>query len=226
MPEGALGEHGRLRHQVGPGLEVAELLAVLAASLVAGADPADDPVLDQQLVGHRLGQQVSARLLRPLGQEAAQLRDRGDVVAVVAEVRGRRLQRYRPRFGQQVDGVLVDLLVDRPLRGIEIREQLLHRRGDHVGAAQVVGAADLALLEHGDRDLAEPLGQLRLVLEQLHDPVRAGEPGRAPADDDDARLEPLVLGIGRGADVGAGIERGRELPGSDAHRRISRPSWP
>ena len=45
----ALGEHGRLRLDVGAGLEVAERLAVLAAALVAGAHAAHDAVLDEQL---------------------------------------------------------------------------------------------------------------------------------------------------------------------------------
>ena len=36
----AFGQHGRLGHQVGPGLEVAELLAIAAATLVAGAHAA------------------------------------------------------------------------------------------------------------------------------------------------------------------------------------------
>src|SRR5262249_13705517 len=51
VPDRALGEHGRPSDQIGARLEVRELLAVLAAALVAGADPADDPVLDQELVG-------------------------------------------------------------------------------------------------------------------------------------------------------------------------------
>ena len=61
-------------------------------------------------------------------------------------------------------------------------------------------AGDLALLDHRHRHLAELLGQLGLVLEQLHQLDRAGEPGRAAADDRDADLDPLVLGIGRRAD--------------------------
>ena len=206
-----LGEHGGLGHQVGPGLEVAELLAVAAAALVAGADALDDPVLDQQLVGHGLGEDVGARLLGLLGEEARQLRDRGDVVAVVPEVGRRRLQRDRPLLGQQIDGVLLDLLVDRPIARVEVGEQLLHRRRHHVRPGDVVGAAGLALLDHRDRDLAELLGQLRLVLEQLHDAVGAGEPGRPAADDDDAGLEALLRRIGRRTDVVRRIERRREL---------------
>ena len=80
--------------------------------------PAHDPVVDQQLVGDRLGEDVGALLLRLLGEEARQLRDRDHVVAVVAEVRRHRLQRQRRALGQQVDRVLGHLLVgERPVGG-------------------------------------------------------------------------------------------------------------
>ena len=129
VAERALGEHGRLRDHVRAGLEVAQRLAVLAAAAVAGADAADDPVLDQEPVGDRLGEDVGALLLGLLGEEPRQLRDRDHVVAVVAEVRRHRLQRQRRLLGQQVDRVLGHLLVgERPVRGVEVREQLPHRR--------------------------------------------------------------------------------------------------
>ena len=123
VAERALGEHGRLRDHVRAGLEVAERLAVLAAAAVARAHAANDPVGDQQLVGDRLGEDVGALLLRLLGEEARQLRDRDHVVAVVAEVRRHRLQRQRRPLGQQVDRVLGHLLVgERPVVGLEVRE--------------------------------------------------------------------------------------------------------
>ena len=109
VAERALGEHRRLRDHVGAGLEVRERLAVPAAALVAGAHAAHDPVLDQQLGRGGLGQDVDARLLGLLGEEAAELRDRDHVVAVVAEVRRHRLERQRLLRGEQVDGVLLDL---------------------------------------------------------------------------------------------------------------------
>src|SRR3712207_1519176 len=86
----ALGEHGRARHDVGAGLEVALLPALLVAPLVTGADPDDPVVLDQQLVAGGLGEDVGARLLRLVGQPAVELGDRDDVVAVVAERRRHR----------------------------------------------------------------------------------------------------------------------------------------
>ena len=74
-------------------------------------------------------------------------------------------------------------------------------------------AGDFALLDHRDRDFAELLGQLRLVLEQLHQFDRAGEPGGPAADDRDADLDPLVGGIGRRSDYLGTVERRRELDG-------------
>ena len=92
--------------------------------------------------------------------------------------------------------------------------------------AQQVSAADLALLDDRDRDLTELLGQLRLVLEQLHELVGACEAGGPAAHDRHADLEALVLGIGRRTDVVGGLERRRELSRSYPHRCfLSRPSW-
>ena len=116
VADGALGEHGRLGDDVGAGLEVAELFAVLAAAAVAGAHALDDAVLDQQLGRGGLGEDVDAGFLGFLGEEAAQFGDRGDVVAVVLEVRRHRHQRQRFLRRQHVDRVLGHLLVDRPLR--------------------------------------------------------------------------------------------------------------
>ena len=72
----------------------------------------------------------------------------------------------------------------------------------------------LALLDDRDRDVAEPLGRLGRLLEQLAEPDRAGEPGRACADDQDADLDPLVGGIGR---------RGDRLGGRERRRIVGRP---
>ena len=89
----------------------------------------------------------------------------------------------------------------------------------------VVGAADLALLDHRDRDLAELLGQLRLALQELQNAVRAGEPGRAAADDDDADLDTLLRGIGRRADVRPPRSNGGGNSARlDGHALA--PSWP
>jgi hypothetical protein len=85
-----------------------------------------------------------------------------------------------------------------------------------------MGAGHLALLDHGHRDLAEALGQLGLVLEQLHQLDRAGEPGRPSADDRHPDFDPLVLGIG-GLDheLLRRIDRRRILSGRHGHQHLT-----
>ncbi len=90
VPPAALGEHRRLRLDVGARLEVAERLAVLAATLVAGAHADHAPVLDDQLRRRGLGEDVGAGLLGLALLKARQRRDRDDLVAVVLERRRRR----------------------------------------------------------------------------------------------------------------------------------------
>ena len=69
--------------------------------------PTTRPSSTSSLAAGGLAQDVDARVLRLLGEPAAQLRHRGDVVAVVAERRRRGLQRDRPlAVRQQVDRVL------------------------------------------------------------------------------------------------------------------------
>ena len=69
--------------------------------------PTDLAVVHQQLRGGGLAEDVHARVLGLLGEPAAELRDRGHVVAVVAERRRRGLERDRPlAVRQQVDRVL------------------------------------------------------------------------------------------------------------------------
>ena len=62
-----------------------------------------------------------------------------------------------------------------------------------------------ALLEHRDRDVAEPLGQLGRAFEQLPEADRAGEPGRPRADDQDADLD---LGLAGATTNSAGSNGG------------------
>ncbi len=67
VADGALGEHGRLRGHVGPGLEVGELFALLAAAAIARAHALDDPVLDQQFGRGGLAEDVGAGFFGFLG---------------------------------------------------------------------------------------------------------------------------------------------------------------
>ena len=65
-----------------------------------------------------------------------------------------------------------------------------------------MGATDLALLDDGNRNFAELLHQLGLVLEQLEGLDGGGKTGGATADDRYADFNALILGIGgRGDDA-------------------------
>jgi hypothetical protein len=99
-----------------------------------------------------------------------------------------------------------------------------------------VGAADLALLDHGHRYLAEALHDVGpthpLVGQQLQELVGTREAGRTAADDCDPDLDALLLVIELALDeLLPGVDRGRELSGRDdpAVRRrhpLRTPSWP
>src|SRR6202020_1367619 len=127
----ALREHGRLRLDVGAGLEVAERLALLATTLVAGAHADDAPVLDDQLRGRGLRQDVGAPLLGLALLIARQRRDRDDLVAVVALRRRRWDAELGLAVGQEVDRLLLDLAEREalltPLLARHVREQLFQR---------------------------------------------------------------------------------------------------
>ena len=77
-------------------------------------------------------------------------------------------------------------------------------------------ARALAFLDDGDRDVAEPLGGLGRLLEQLPEPDRAGEPGRPGTDDQDSDLDPLVGGIRGRRDRLGWRERGRVVRWNDS----------
>ena len=79
----ALGQHGGLRRDVRARLEVAERLAVLAPALVARADAEHLAVLDDQLRGRGLGEDVGAAVLGLALLVAGQRGDRDHLVAVV-----------------------------------------------------------------------------------------------------------------------------------------------
>ena len=195
---GALAEDGGLGDQVGAGLEVRQLLALAVAALVARAHAHHAAVVHEQLRRGGLAEDVHAGVLGLLGHPAAQLRHRGHVVAVVAERRRGRLERDRPlAVGQQVDRVLRDRAVGRPVLLGQVREQLLHRRRLHHRPRQQVRARRLALLHQRDRHLAERLQQRLVLGQQLGQPDGAGQAGRTAAHDRHAHLDPLVLRIGR-----------------------------
>ena len=213
MPLGPLGEHGHAREHVGARLEVGELLPVSPASPVAGASAAHPPVPDEQLRGSRLRQNRGATLLGALREPASQLRQRGDEVPVIPH-RRRSRDRQSPPAGEEVDRLVLDPSEERHLRRAHapLEERAQRARVDD-RAREQVRAGLLALLQHRDRHVAEPLGELRRLFQQLPEPDRAGEPRRPRAHDQDADLDPLVLGVARRGHELARVERRRVVGG-------------
>ena len=140
-----------------PGSKFGEPLAEAAASLVAGSDSDDASVLDEQLLRDRLRKDRRARLLGLLREPAGQLRQGRDVVPVVLH-RRRRRDPHRAVVPQEVDALRLDLAVERHVRGpLLTAEQAPEAARVDDRAGERVRARLLALLEHGHRDLAQPL---------------------------------------------------------------------
>src|SRR2546421_436500 len=98
------------------------------------------------------------------GQPAAELRQRGDAVAVVLH-RRRRRDSDSAVAGQEVDRLLLDRAVEGKLvEPLAVREEPLQRARVDDRAREEVRARLPALLDHGDRHLAEALGNRRCVL--------------------------------------------------------------
>ena len=202
-----------------PRLERRQLLALAAASAIARAHADDASVLDEELRRGRLRKDDRAERLGLLGEEAPELGDGDDEVPVVPH-RRRRRDPERGAPGQHVDGLARHLAVRREVGRLEPpAEELAQRRRVHHRAGEEMRARLLALLEHCDRHVAEPLAHVRVLLEQLAEPDRAREPARPRADDRDADLDPLVARIRRRADRVAGAERRREVDRPGHERR-------
>ena len=205
-----------------PGSKFGEPLAEAAASLVAGSHSDDAPVLDEQLLRDGLREDRRARLLGLLREPARQLRQRGDVVPVVLH-RRRRRDPQRAVVPQEVDALGLDLAVERHVCGpLLTAEQAPEAARVDDRAGERVRARLLALLEHGHRNLAQPLRKLRRLLDQLPEPDRAGEPSGAGADDQDPDLDPLVGRIRRLVHELARVELRRILGGPGARHQVLR----
>ena len=96
----ALGEHDGLGDQVGARLEFESSSPSRRPCRPAHSHRA--AVVDEQLGRRGLAEDVDARLLRLVGQPAAELYDRGDVIAVVAG--GRRRRRAGSRASSSAAG--------------------------------------------------------------------------------------------------------------------------
>ncbi len=215
MARGSLGEDRDAGAQVGAGLEVRELLPVLAAALVARAHADDAAALHEQVRRGRLRHDRDAELLGAFGQPAADLVDRRDPVAVVPHGRRRR-DADRALAAQVVDALALDRRDERHVLGEHAGEELAERPRVHDRAGEQVRAGRLALLHHRDRHVAEPLGQLRALLEELRRANRRGEARRAAADDQDPDVDALVRRVRGLGDELVDVVRRREVSGAHA----------
>ena len=168
-----------------------------SSALVAGAHADHRLAAHQQLLRVGLGQHHHAHLLGPLGEVPAQLAQGEDEVALVVEGR-RRGDPHLPALAHDVDRLLAHLAVAAGERSdLLARQQVAERGRVDDGAGQQVRADHPALVEHGDRRVAELLGGRRVGLQQLRQPQRSGQAGGAAADEADADVDPLVLlGLG------------------------------
>src|SRR5262245_49113655 len=209
MALGALGEHRHPGDDVRARLEVPQLLTRAAAALVPRPHAVHPTVVDQQLGRRGLREEIRPAGLGLLGEEAPELRHGDRVVAVVPH-RGRGRDADVHPAGEQEHRLAVDLAVVRHVAHRQpVAEQPPQRAGIDDGPGQQVRAGGLALLDQRDRNVAQPLGGLGGVLQQLPEPDRARQPGGAAADDQDADLDALVGRIGRRRDRFGRRERRR-----------------
>src|SRR5581483_3199673 len=220
----ALRENRHARSDVGPRLEVPELLPRPAAAAIARAHADDAAAVDEQRLRGRLRQERDAELLGLFRKKPPELRHRRDQVPMV-DHRQRRRDPQRMATRQEEHRLRPDRPVERQLveRPAPTEETLQGPRV-HDGSRQQMRARRLALLEERDRNVAEPLSDLRLLLDQLSEANRRSEPRRTGADDQEPDVDPLVDGIRRSGDRLRRRPRGRIVRRPNAHERRARTS--
>ena len=111
---------------------------------------------------------------------------------------------------EEVDALGLDLAVEGHVADalLAAEEDAQAARVDD-GAGKRVRAGLLALLEHRDRDVSQPLGQAGRFGDQLPEPDRSREPRRAGSHDEDPDLDPLSGRVGRLGDELVRVERRR-----------------
>ena len=208
-----------------PGSKLPSCSPLAAAAAVAGAHADDAAAVDEQLLGRGLRQDRHTERLRLLGEEAPEPRERRDVVAVV-DHRRRSRNPNRAALRQEEHRLAVHLARRTAARRCRLRSPKSRCSAARVDdrAGEQVRAGRLALLEHRDRYLAEPLGRLRVLLHQLPEPDRGREPGRTGADDQEADLDALVGRVGRRLDRLRRRPRRRIVRGPNAHDLRARTS--
>ena len=195
---------------------------VAAAPLVAGADADDAAVVDEQLLRRPSPAGSSRRPPRPARRGSGRARETETTQLPWFVIVGGGGMRSALPLRQEVDGLAAaprrrsacPRCASRPANSLRSARGFIDRAGEQVRARL------LALLEHRDRHLAEPLAHVRVLLEQLAEPDRAREPARPGADDQDADLDPLVGRVGRRRRSPRRRERRRVVGRADAASRL------
>src|SRR5215831_13862 len=180
----AFAEHGHLGEDVGAGLVILLRLAVLADPLVAGAY-ADDPIVlaVEQLGAGEFGNKDHVRRLDDGAEPADHLVQADDVFAVIPERRRDDRRSDLEAAGQIRNVLFADLGFERRAKFFVIGQQLRERADVHNRARNYVRADLAALLDHGDRDLAEGASVFFVVLvDELAQPQRSGQRRGTRAD--------------------------------------------
>src|SRR5262249_23961842 len=119
---------------------------------------------------------------------------------------------------EHVDGLAGDFAVGgHVLDAVAILEEPSQCTGVDDCAGEQVRTGLLPLLDDRDRDIAQLLGDVGMLLEQLAEPHRARETSRPGADDQHADLDALIGGIRRLGGVVARAERRRIVRRADGH---------
>ena len=186
--------------------------------------PRDDAVLDEQLRRRGLGQDVGAGLLGLRCWKRASAETETTSLPWFLNGGGVGMRTLQLAGRQQVDGLLGDLAEGEallaPVLARDVGEQLLQRPGRMTAPDRLWPPQVLAFSMTATGHLAEALHDgSGSSAEQLQQAVGAGEAGGAAADDRDADLDPLVLGVELALDEllaasrpAAGSPPGRRLP--------------
>ncbi len=154
----ALGENGVGRAQLHSGRVVGAMLAGFCDAHVAGGDAGDAAVFVEHLGGGETGIDLDPQRLGLLAEPAADIAERGDVVALVVHGRRRR-QADRAVAGEVHETVVGRRRGERGAALAPIRQQLIQRARLDDGAGQDVGADLCTFFDHADGGVGGELFQ-------------------------------------------------------------------
>ena len=126
----AVGEDRHRRTDVDARLERGLARAAAVEPLVAGPHAGDPVAVEQHLRAGEAGEDIDARFLHEARQPLDEAVERDDVVAVVAQRRGRDGEPQRPLARQEVDPIFADGGVQRRAALAPVRDQLVEGPAD------------------------------------------------------------------------------------------------